>query len=88
MVTDGLIGCGRRSLEITPGREHERPASGSRRHGPRPVEASAGVLEGCEERLSFVEPPEGHERLDLIRDDPEVRRLLNAHRSLELDGPG
>ena len=88
MVTDGLIGCGRRTFEIAPGREHERPASGSRRHGPRPIEASAGVLEGREERLGLVEPPESHERLDLIGDDAEVGGLPNAHRLLEFDGPG
>src|SRR5207247_9595556 len=52
------------------------------------VDVPARLLEGSSERLGLVEPPEGDERLDLIGDDPEVGGLANAHRSLELDGPG
>jgi hypothetical protein len=32
--------------------------------------------------------PRANERLDLIRDDPEVRGLPDAHGLFELDGPG
>jgi hypothetical protein len=88
VLPQGLIGCGRCTGELTPGREQERPAPGSRGHGPGPIEVPAGLLEGGEERLGLVEPPKGHERLDLIRDDPEVGGLVNTHRVLELDGPG
>jgi hypothetical protein len=82
-----LIGRGRRTSEITPRRQHERPAPGPRGDGPGPTEVLAGLLEGGEERLGLVEPPEGDERLDLVRDDPEVGGLPNTHRLFELDGP-
>jgi hypothetical protein len=87
VLPQGLVGCGRCSDEITPRRQHECPAPGSRGDGPGPVEVPAAFLEGGEERLGLVESPEGDERLDLVRDDPEIRGLPNAHRLLELDSP-